>query len=218
MNKMSTYCRQAGWCMFCAIGALAAMVGTASCDNEIDGNYDIENPITFYFDGDDLYHEIPAEGGNLSLFPEGTKNLKGDDGYVINQPLSWFLQFRAGDADYIQNDNLFYRDSHHLFYERNDITESINPKEVRIYYFENGYTHDSGYHYAFENAIDLYYNNGRYYEGIADWLEIHIYEDHTELIAQPNDSGKDRYFSFIYDHSGYPYSYYGSVEVKQPAR
>ena len=58
-----------------------------SCgDDDIGGG-----EVTYYFGGDDLFYEIPAEGGSVSFPPDEYAPLRLPGPFmIINRPLSWF--------------------------------------------------------------------------------------------------------------------------------
>ena len=169
-----------------------------------------------FFGGEDLYYEIPAEGGRISIFPENGEIPETKGAYLIDQPLNWFESFEQNEKYWFCG--TFYRGDFQTLAYLSAYGPRI-PDDVTVYQFENGYTFKGReYEFECERPILLYYNSDRYYHGTAGWLEIHIYKDHTEVIAPPNDSGKERYISFIFDQNSYPSFLRGAIEVKQPAK
>ena len=170
-------------------------------------------------DGDngdgDLYREIPAEGGSITLLSpkENPHKREHTQCYLINQPLSWF---EANRDEYTRYDWA----SKYNYYYRGDMLSIFGngkPDEVELYRFSDGYEKpDINDRKGFQD-VPLLYDVNKFHYGTADWLQIRIYADKIEVEAAPNDSGHDRYISFIYDIFGNPKSYYGSIEVKQPA-
>ena len=60
-----------------------------SCgDDDIGGG-----EVTYYFGGDDLFYEIPAEGGSVSFPPDEYAPLRQPGPFmIINRPLSCFMK------------------------------------------------------------------------------------------------------------------------------
>ncbi len=200
--------RIAGY-IICFIAAILMV----SCSEPQDGD---ERYFVMYFgDGDngngDLHREIPAEGGSITLLSpdESAKIYNIQSCYLINRPLEWFEINRVENPrmDY----NLFFRTN--LF--ENIVEEAFEGTE--FYSFTDGYQHPDKYFSDGTWFIPLLYDKRSFHYGYADWLQIKIFKDKIEVEATANDTGEDRYISFIYDYSTYPFFAYGSVEVKQPA-
>lgn len=204
--------RIAGY-IICFIAAILMV----SCSEPQDGD---ERYFVMYFgDGDngdgDLHREIPAEGGSITLLSpdESAKIYNIQSCYLINQPLEWFVTNRVENPRLVCN--LFFRTSYPFLY--NSIKEEAF-EGVIFYEFTDGYKESEKYIDQSICSIPLLYNVNKYHYGTADWLQIRIFKDKKiEVEAAPNDTGKDRYISFIYDLNGGPYSCYGSIEVKQSA-
>lgn len=199
--------RIAGHILLCLAGIL-----TFSC-NDIP---DVDEPVLVinFGDGDntdgDLYREIPAEGGSITLLsPDESANIRNlQSCYLINRPLEWF------EINRVENPRMYYN----LFFRTNsdDIVEEAF-EGTEFYSFTDGYQHPDKYFSDGTWFIPLLYDKRSFHYGYADWLQIKIFKDKIEVEATANDTGEDRYISFIYDYSNYPFFGYGSVEVKQPA-
>lgn len=68
-------------------------------------------------------------------------------------------------------------------------------------------------------SVRMLYDSRKFYYGDIGWLGLHYYKGNGryEVSAGPNDTGSDRYISFVYDYFGCNTGY-GAVEIRQPAR
>lgn len=200
--------RIAGYLVCCLAGFLMV-----SCEDEICNKPEL---VMCFGDGDngdgDLYREIPAEGGSITLLSadESTEIWDLQSCYLINRPLEWFVTNRVEKPSI--EFNLFFRTNLH-----EDIKKEAFDG-VEFYVFTDGYKNPDKCLIQKTWTIPLLHNVGGYHYGDADWLQIRIFKDNKiEVEAAANNMGKDRYISFIYDINNYPFFYYGSIEVKQPA-
>jgi len=196
---------------------LCCMAGLlmVSCGEDSDGckAYYVLN----FSDGDngdgDLYREIPAEGGSITLLsPDESANLWNlQPNFLINRPLEWFVTNRVENTNMVFN--RFFRTG-----LNNIITEAYDGTE--FYIFVDGYKYPDK---NFSNgtwSLPLLRDVRKFHYGEADWLKVRFFTDNKiEVEAVANDTGEDRYISFIYDSSSPDRKtwQYGSIEVKQPA-
>ena len=197
--------------MLCCLAGLFMI----SCEDE-DGIFKGKLVMNFG-DGNngdgDLYREIPAEGGSITLLtPDESANLWNlQPNFLINRPLEWFVTNRVENTNLVFN--RFFRTG-----LNNIITEAYDGTE--FYIFVDGYKYPDK---NFSNgvwSIPLLRDIRKFHYGEADWLKVRFFtDDKIEVEAAANDTGEDRYISFIYDSSnpsGGTWQY-GSIEVKQPA-
>ena len=178
--------------------------------------------VTYYFGGDDLFYEIPAEGGSVSFPPDEYAPLRLPGPFmIINRPLSWFHE----TEDIKAVGGILYREPVYQFvfsYYQSGFSE----EDIVLYELVDGYVVSAGESgdkdaspICARESVRMLYDSRKFYYGDVGWLGLHYYKGNGryEVSAGPNDTGSDRYISFVYDYFGCNTGY-GAVEIRQPAR
>lgn len=209
------------------LSGLLAVIGifgmaTVSCDNEPDGP--VVEHVSNFGEGD-ICREIPAKGGSVVLFDGNDVTFEKyyDWGYAIDLPLDVIDCSEDGGfallSKELSGEDKSQRRVQFENYRYGNYIDGghLSDPGCELYFFTDAYSGDAVSNYSWMHYLPLFTGvDMAHYVEIPGWGVISFFKNGSAMIdALPNETGKERFLSLVYDRLLPESVMSGSVEIRQ---
>lgn len=197
-------------------------MATVSCDNEPDGP--VVEHVSNFGEGD-ICREIPAKGGSVVLFDGNDVTFEKyyDWGYAIDLPLDVIDCSEDGGfallSKELSGEDKSQRRVQFENYRYGNYIDGghLSDPGCELYFFTDAYSGDAVSNYSWMHYLPLFTGvDMAHYAEIPGWGVISFFKNGSAMIdALPNETGKERFLSLVYDRLLPESVMSGSVEIRQ---